>query len=226
MGCNAFVNEGNKERNSSLVPCCHLPLFSCVSLAVLFQEMKMKGGQRPPTSAPLCLTTGVHRFHTFHFLFCTDPQLTEKTTSWCFRTTPTSTTPKTTSRPPSFSRVNIQIYILPCETSRFLSSCRSLPPLPHFLLSQPPSLSPSLVVKIHPTAERLLFLWVCSHRQLSQSGHNLHSFTIPLFSSAVPLLAVKQCCSLLLQCIDINMIDWKLRGIQYPFVIFLKHFKQ
>lgn len=31
MGCNGFVNEGNKETNSSLVPRCHLP-FSLVSL--------------------------------------------------------------------------------------------------------------------------------------------------------------------------------------------------
>lgn len=28
MGCNGFVNEGNKERNGSLVPRCHLAFFA------------------------------------------------------------------------------------------------------------------------------------------------------------------------------------------------------
>lgn len=63
MGCNDFVNGGNKERNGSLAPCCHLSFLSCVSFALLFfsRDEDEGGGQRPPTSPPLCLTTGVSR---------------------------------------------------------------------------------------------------------------------------------------------------------------------
>lgn len=44
MGCNDFVNGGNKERNGSLVPRCHLP-FSLVSLLLFsfLPEMKTRG---------------------------------------------------------------------------------------------------------------------------------------------------------------------------------------
>lgn len=46
MGCNGFVNEGNKERNGSLVPRCHLP-FSLVSLLLFsfLPGMKMRGSE-------------------------------------------------------------------------------------------------------------------------------------------------------------------------------------
>lgn len=46
MGCNGFVNGGNKERNGSLVPRCHLP-FSLVSLLLFsfLPEMKMRGSE-------------------------------------------------------------------------------------------------------------------------------------------------------------------------------------
>lgn len=53
MGCNGFVNEGNKERNGSLVPRCHLA-FSLVSLLrfSFLPEMKMRGSEtsHQPTS--------------------------------------------------------------------------------------------------------------------------------------------------------------------------------
>ena len=44
MGCNDFVNGGNKERNSSLVPRCHL-LFSLGALLVscFLPQMKTRG---------------------------------------------------------------------------------------------------------------------------------------------------------------------------------------
>lgn len=170
MGCNGFVNEGNKKRNGSLVPRCHLP-FSLVSL--FFQEMKMRGSetsdqpttvldnrrsQIPRVPLPYLHRSSVNRED--HLLILYDRP-------------PTSINSKAASRPPSFSPVNIQIYILPCEAphslSRLPSLPLSLPPLPHFLLSlclfQSPSLSlsSSLVVKIHPTAEWLLCLWVCAH---------------------------------------------------------------
>lgn len=47
MGCNDFVNGGNKERKSSLVPRCLL--FSLGSLLVFcfLPQMKTRGGQRP-----------------------------------------------------------------------------------------------------------------------------------------------------------------------------------
>lgn len=53
MGCNGFVNEGNKERNGSLVPRCHLA-FSLVSLLrfSFLPEMKTRGSEtsHQPTS--------------------------------------------------------------------------------------------------------------------------------------------------------------------------------
>lgn len=46
MGCNGFVNGGNKERKASLVPRCHLPFFSCLFCSSLFlSEMKMRGSE-------------------------------------------------------------------------------------------------------------------------------------------------------------------------------------
>lgn len=49
MGCNGFVNGGNKERNASLVTRCHLPFFpffSCLFCSSFFlPKMKMRGSE-------------------------------------------------------------------------------------------------------------------------------------------------------------------------------------
>lgn len=104
------------------------------------------------------------------------------------------------SRPETFGfgPVNIQIYILPCGPLYSLFHClstsltrslarlraRSLslsaPPLPHFLLSLTPS--PSLVVRIHPTAEWLLCLCLHSHGEslnLNAPASVVHPVIIP-----------------------------------------------
>lgn len=53
MGCNDFVNGGNKERNGSLVPRCHL-LFSLgsFSLFCFLPQMKTRGGGSKTSDQP------------------------------------------------------------------------------------------------------------------------------------------------------------------------------
>lgn len=47
MGCNDFVNGGNKERNGSLVPRCHLLLsLGSFSLFCFLPQMKTRGGSK------------------------------------------------------------------------------------------------------------------------------------------------------------------------------------
>lgn len=102
MGCNDFVNGGNKERNSSLVPRCHL-LFSLGSLLVFgfLPQMKTRGGQRPPTSPTLCLTTGVHGFPRVPLLYLHRSSVNGKDHLLQPNGHPDSITAKAASRPPA-----------------------------------------------------------------------------------------------------------------------------
>lgn len=142
-------------------------LFLWCLLALLFSSKKWKwGGQRPPTSPPPCLTHRRSLIPRVPLPFL--HRSTVKKEDHLLRLynhPPSSISTKATSRPPSFSPVNIQIYILPCgafhSVSRLLSlshhspiSCSlSLSPLLLVSLSLPLSPSSSLVVRIHPTAE-------------------------------------------------------------------------
>lgn len=84
MGCNAFVNGGDKDRGGALVPNHrHLGLLlSCflfLRFFLLWRGAKREAGEgvreshRPPTSLPMCLTTGSFR-RAPHFPVRKDPQ--------------------------------------------------------------------------------------------------------------------------------------------------------
>lgn len=54
MGCNGFVNGGNKERNGSLVPRCHLPFCLGSLFALLFSSRDENEGVRDLRPAHHC----------------------------------------------------------------------------------------------------------------------------------------------------------------------------
>lgn len=127
MGCSDFVNGGNKERNSSLVPRCHL-LFSLGSLLVFcfLPQMKTRGVKdlRP---AQHCAWQPVFTaFRGFHFSICTDPQLMGKTTSYSLMATPDSTTAKAASRPPALFLLTYRFIFCRVEAFTLFPSSLSL----------------------------------------------------------------------------------------------------
>lgn len=62
MGCNDFVNGGNKERNGSLVPRCHLLFFLGSLLVFCFLPQMKTRGVKVLRPTQHCLTTNVHGF--------------------------------------------------------------------------------------------------------------------------------------------------------------------
>lgn len=146
MGCNGFVNGGNKERNGSLLPGCHLP-FSLVSLLRFssLRERKMRGSetsdqlttvldnrrsQLPRVPLPYLHRSSVNR-EDHLLMFYGHP--------------PTSTATKAVSRPPALVLLTYRFIFCRVEPfTLFFASSLSLPPLPHFLLSHSLFQSPSL----------------------------------------------------------------------------------
>lgn len=163
-------------------------IFSCVSLALLFSPKKWKwGGQRPPTSPPPSLTHQRSLIPRVPLPFLHRSTVKKEDPLLRLYEHPLSSiSTRAHSRTPSFSPVNIQIYILPCgafhSVSRLLSLSHHSPiscSLPR-LLFQSPSLSFFLFSSQDPSHcwMAALLVSLCSKGKYLNLDTTLHSFTI------------------------------------------------
>lgn len=152
MGCNDFVNGGNKERNGSLVPRCHLPFSLGSFCSSVFFHRWRRGGSKTSEQPNTVLGNRRLRLSAGSTSFCTDPQLMGKTTSYSLMATPDSKSANAASRPPALFLLTYRFIFCRVEAFTlfsFLSLCSTTPPF--LVLSLPASLSRSLFSSQDPS---------------------------------------------------------------------------